>query len=142
MKVGTHWEKCLAPSTFCPVGVRCIEFHAVPGPEPRASRPKIMGRIVLRWPGRALYLAWFRAGEPVSLSLAGQGVVGAPGRAPERPAPFCGTAAGSPGRILCPPMLFPRNPAKGGTAGPQARFGAKKDLKSEGGKKEMFLDLS
>jgi hypothetical protein len=30
-------------------------------------------------------------------------------------------------------MLFPRNPAKGGTSGPQARFGAKKDLKSEGG---------
>ena len=48
---------------------------------------------------------------------------------PERPAPFCGSQGGSPDGILSPPMLFPHNAL---AAGPQARFGAKIDLKSEG----------
>ena len=137
MKVGTHWEKCLAPSTFCPVGVRCIEFHAVPGPEPRASRPKIMGRIVLRWPGRALYLV--QGGQAGFSLVAGQVVVGAPGWAPDGPSHSAEARQdlriGFSARrcFLSTTPLLP---------GHKRGFCFRENRQSEGGKKEMFLDLS
>jgi hypothetical protein len=38
-------------------------------------------------------------------------------------------------------MLFPHNPAKGGTSGPQAWFGAEKGLfKVKAGKSQISLD--
>ena len=77
------------------------------------------------WIGRALYLAWYRAGRPFSFREQGYSDVGAPGRAPERPAPFFGSRAGSPGRIPSPPMLFPRNALASGL---QACFEAEKGL--------------
>jgi len=48
-------------------------------------------------------------------------VVGAPGRAPDRPASFCGETIGPPAGILFPPMLFAPNSL---ASGPQARFSA------------------
>jgi hypothetical protein len=42
-----------------------------------------------------------------------------PGRAPERPASFCGKTIGAPDGILFPPMLFAHNVL---ASGPQARF--------------------
>jgi len=73
------------------------------------------------WIGRALYLVWYRAGKPFFLREQGYSDVGAPGRAPCGPAPFCGSPAGSANGILFPPMLFPRNAL---VSGPQTRFRA------------------
>ena len=66
-------------------------------------------------------------------------VVGAPGRAPDRPASFCGETIGPPAGILFPPMLFAPNPAKGGTSGPQARFSAEEKGTKVKGSKEFGM---
>ena len=139
MKVGTHWEKCLAPSTFCPVGVRCTEFHAVPGPEARASRPKIMRRIVLRWPGRALYLVWYRAGKPIFLRELGFSDVGAPGWAPDGP-PHPAEARQDLRIGFSARRCFLRTTPS--LPGHKRGFCFRENRQSEGGKREMFLDLS
>jgi hypothetical protein len=48
-------------------------------------------------------------------------LVGAPGRAPDPPASFCGKTIGPAPGILFPPMLFAHN---GLASGPKARFSA------------------
>jgi len=87
---------------------------------------------IITWTGRALYLVWYRAGKPFCAHEQGDSVVGAPGRAPDRPASFCGKTIGPPAGSLFPPMLFAHN---GLASGPQARFSAdKKGTKVKGGK--------
>jgi len=66
-----------------------------------------------------------RAGKPFFPENSGYSVVGAPGRAPDRPASFCGNTIGSLDGILFPPMLFPRN---GLASGPQSGFLPKKGI--------------
>jgi hypothetical protein len=64
-----------------------------------------------------------RAGKPFFAQDLTDSDVGASHEAHDRatdgPAPFCGSTAGSPGGILLPPMLFPRNAFN---SGPQACF--------------------
>jgi hypothetical protein len=60
-----------------------------------------------------------RAGKPFFAQEQDNSVVGAPGRAPDWPASFCGKPIGPPAGILFPPMLFAHN---GLAPGPQARF--------------------
>jgi hypothetical protein len=97
-----------------------MDFEAMPGPEARALRVKTMRHRSFLGPG----------GQAVLSPRTGISDVGAP-------APFCGSQAGSPGRILSPPMLFPGNAL---TSGPQAWFGAEKGfLKVKVGK---ILSLS
>jgi hypothetical protein len=67
-----------------------------------------------------------QGGQAVLAQEQSDAFVGAPGRAPDQPASFCGKMMGTPAGILFPPMLFAHNPAKGGTSGPQARFSAEK----------------
>jgi len=64
---------------------------------------------IISWTGRASR----------SYAREGDSVVGAPGRAADRPAWFCGKTIGAPAGILFPPMLFAHN---GLASGPQARF--------------------
>jgi len=45
---------------------------------------------LVSWDGRALYLVWYRAGRSFFPQGLADPDVGAPGRAPERPTPFCG----------------------------------------------------
>ena len=77
--------------SFSQVGVKAIEFQAMPGPEARALRAKTMKARLVSWIGRALYLAWYRAGRPFFLREERFSDVRTAGRAPERPAPFCGS---------------------------------------------------
>jgi hypothetical protein len=66
----------------------------------------------------------------------GYSVVGTPGWAPDAPAPFCGSTAGSPNPILFPPMLFARiAPAPG----PQHYLFAEKAI-AKVGKEIHFID--
>jgi hypothetical protein len=75
-----------------------------------------------------------RAGKPFFAQEQGNSVVGAPGRAPDRPASLCGKTIGPPAGILFPPMLFAHN---GLASGPQAWFSAEeKGTKVKGGKKK------
>jgi hypothetical protein len=71
-----------------------------------------------------------RAGKPFFPQEQSDSVVGAPGRAPDRPASFCGKTIGPPAGILFPPMLFAHN---GLASEPQAWFSAEKKDKSEAG---------
>ena len=72
-----------------------------------------------------------RASKPFFAQEQGDSVVGAPGRAPGRPASFCGKTIGPPAGILFPPMLFAHN---GLASGPQARFSVEeKGIKVKGG---------
>jgi len=73
-----------------------------------------------------------RAGKPFFAHEQVDFVVGAPGRAPDGPAWFCGETIGPPAGILFPPMLFAPNAL---ASGPQARFSAEeKGTKVKGGK--------
>jgi hypothetical protein len=67
------------------------------------------------------------AGKPFFFQDLADSDVGAPSKvrdhAPDGPAPFCGSMAGSPGGILFPPMLFPRNALP---SGPRVCFRAEK----------------
>jgi len=79
-----------------------------------------------------------RAGKPFFAHEQVDFVVGAPGRAPDGPASFCGETIGPPAGILFPPMLFAPN---GLASGPQARFSAEeKGTKVKGGKEGRFID--
>jgi hypothetical protein len=94
---------------------------------------------IISWTGRALYLAWYRAGKPFFLRKHRFSDVGAPGRAPDRPASFCGKMMGTPAGILFPPMLFAHN---GLASGPQARFSAeKRKQKIRGANQEHILHI-
>jgi len=66
--------------------------------------------------------------------------VGAPGRAPDRPASFCGKMMGPPAGILFPPMLFAHNPAKAGLPGHKLGFPQRKGNKNKGGKASNGVD--
>ena len=48
---------------------------------------------IISWTGRALYLAWYRAGNPFFTHEPSFSVVGTPGWAPDRPPPFAETPA-------------------------------------------------
>jgi len=89
------------------MGVSSIEFQALPGPEARALRAKTMRRTSFLELG----------GHPFFPQDLADSEVGAPGRAPDGPAPLCGSIAGSPGGILIPPIFFARNAL---ASGPQA----------------------
>ena len=79
-----------------------------------------------------------RAGKPFFAHEQVDFVVGAPGRAPDGPASFCGETIGPPAGILFPPMLFAPN---GLASGPQARFSAEeKGTKVKGGKVLSLID--
>jgi hypothetical protein len=73
-----------------------------------------------------------RAGKPFFAQEQGDSVVGALGRAPARPASFCGKTIGPPAGILFPPMLFAHN---GFSSGPQARFSVEEKGRGAGQKR-------
>jgi hypothetical protein len=73
-----------------------------------------------------------RAGKPFFAQKQGDSVVGATGRAPDRPASFYGKTMGPPAGILFPPMLFAHN---GLASRPQANFSVEeKGIKVKGGR--------
>jgi hypothetical protein len=104
--------------TFRQVGVRSVEFQALPGSEARALRGKTIRHASFLGPGGQALL---------SLRTGGFRCRGA-----RRGARWTRLILRKHGRIFdwifFPPMLFPRNPAKGGTSGPQACFLAGKRI--------------
>jgi hypothetical protein len=54
---------------------------------------------------------------------------------PDGPASSCGSTGGSPGQILFPPMLFPRNAL---VSGPQVCFSAGKRIAKANGSKPII----
>jgi hypothetical protein len=108
----------------------CISGFARPGS--KAVMRKNHKAWIISWTGRALHLAWYRAGKPFFAQEQGDSVVGAPGRAPDRPASFYGKTMGPPAGILFPPMLFAHN---GLASRPQANFSVEeKGIKVKGGR--------
>jgi hypothetical protein len=99
-----------------------VEFQALPGPEVRALRAKIMRHVSFLGPG----------GHEILSARAGLFRCRGARPGAEPPASLCGNTIGPPAGIFFPPMLFPRNAL---TSGPQACFLAEKRIaKVKGGK--------
>ena len=106
---GLRIRNTLPPFTFRQIGVSFNELVALPGPGSRPLCAKTIRQGSFLGPGGQAVLAYKQDDS----------VVGAPGRAPERPASFCGKTIGATAGILFPPMLFTQKLL---TPGPQLKL--------------------
>ena len=129
----------LSPFTFHQADVKWIEFQAVPGPEARAMARKNHEARLVSWAGRALYLAWCRAGKPFFSREQSDCLAGTSREArdwvADGPAPFCGSTGGSSSGIFFPPMLFARHAL---ASGPQPCLCPWKRISKVKGGKMLF----
>jgi hypothetical protein len=134
----THSRKQLAPLHFAPSKrtERRISGRARPGGK-GGARQNHEAHSTTRT-GRALYLAWYRAGKSFFPLEHGPSLVGAPGGAPLRPASFCGTTGMAPREDSIPADAFcARRPCPRATSLP---LPTERIAKVKGGKPKTPVD--